>query len=128
MTKLEIEKTNMGEFWTRCVQDIYARTLACKRIALSSIPADAVEFDDVDCFSPFVYGIESLNSLPAQKLGIAEEASLRVFPMKMRLLTWLSMVSKNGFAFRSRTQAWKYLVPEWVSCLARDNLVFRRNQ
>ena len=126
-TRQERLATNTSEAWTQALHAVYARAMRCGKASPAAMHDPIVAADDVDCFSPFVYGNTQSDPSPARKLAIAKETALKVLPLGLRLRTWVAMARLGGFAFRSTAQAWKYLVPEWLSSRARDPFRTRRS-
>ncbi|MDT8855511.1 hypothetical protein RNZ50_10895 [Paracoccaceae bacterium Fryx2] len=126
-TRQDILATNTGAAWTEALHEVYARAMRCPRATPATMPEDTAATDDVDCFSPFVYGNIQTDPSAARKLAIARETALKVLPPGLRLRTWAALALQGGFAFRSSVDAWKYLVPEWVSSRARGTVRIRRS-
>jgi hypothetical protein len=89
--------------------------------------AETPSFDDIDLFSTFVFGNPMGGSSAAARLATATEMDLKVLPPANRLRAWSGMAWRRQFAFRDLSTAWRYLVPEWLSCRARNLPLARRS-
>ncbi|WP_195759960.1 glycosyltransferase [Paracoccus sp. S-4012] len=113
-TRANIEATNIGEGWLRALEAVYDRALALPPRAPGA-GCDTPRLTDLDAFLPFVFGHLDHGQTPEVRMACATEADLRLFPIAVRLQTWLGLARRRGFVFRKTSQAWRYLLPEWLT-------------
>jgi hypothetical protein len=121
-TRIGIEKTNLEPGFSAALIDLYDRILRLP--PRNSMPAEneGPHFDAVDLYAPFVFGapdVPGRNRTPEDRRNLAVEISLKAMPPFARLWNWARLWRGRRFVFRSRAQAWRYLVPEWVTALSR---------
>jgi hypothetical protein len=119
-TRATIEATNMGDGWMQALTALYVRAFEVSRHVPGPPAAEAPSFEDCDLFLPFVFGNVAQGDSPAARRAIATEIDLRVLPVGWRLNAWAGMAWNRQFAFRKLPAAWRYLLPEWLSCRASD--------
>lgn len=125
-TRAEIEATNMGEGWAQAVARLYERVSALPPRPTLGGGEEKPSFDDIDVFSDFVFGYPLANRDPARRLSSAIEIDLRILPLTTRLAIWGKLFRTDGFTYRTRSEAWRYLVPEWIGARARHHLATSR--
>ncbi len=105
-TRASIEATNMGDGWNRALAAVYDRVLALPPATPPAETRDpATRLEDLDLFSPFVFGNAAGGATTAARLTIAETLDLKLAPPLHRLRATLS---------RSGQASWRCLIPEWL--------------
>lgn len=123
-TKANLEAINTGDGWSAALATVYERAFAIPQRTLEDVADKAPRFDDVDLFSPFVFGTPLAEPSAAARQAPAMELALKTMPTAQRVRIWLRMTRNREFVFRPKREAWRYLVPEWVTVRA---FALRRN-
>ena len=114
-TRSEILATNTGESWRRAIHNMYEQAFSLPPREEMPPGVEKPRFDDIDLFSTFVFGTPIAHTSPAGRLAAATEVDLRILPIKWRLKAWARMAWRGEFNYRRSTDAWRYLLPEWLS-------------
>jgi hypothetical protein len=118
-TRATIEATNTGDSWRQALSRVYEQAFGAPRRVPAVPLCEMPRLDDIDAFSPFVFGNILQQATPAARLANVMEVGLKVLPPSRRLRTWAGMTWRREFTMRPRSSAWRYLVPEWVTSWVR---------
>lgn len=118
-TRAAIEAVNMGFGWRSALADVYAQVLRLPLRVPDFAGPEAPEFHDADLFLPFVFGPMGGTADAARRLSLSRELGIRTMPPVERLRVWRAMRRRQAFLLRPNAQAWRNLLPEWVTVKMR---------
>ena len=118
-TRASIEATNLGPAWRQHLRALYDDVLCLPCRSAKVMNADGPQFQNVDLFSPYVFGTVLSAPSPVRRLAHSREIGFKTMPPLQRLSVWSGMTFRSGFAYRRHMSAWSYLVPEWLSARLR---------
>lgn len=109
-----IETTNTGENWARAIARIYAEIFALSKVSGPVSQTDEPSFDDIDLFTPFVFGPLGGAPSPEMRHAPATELALRTMTPIRRAIALYGLHRQGRIAFRPAGSAWRYMLPEWL--------------
>lgn len=118
-TSQSIQDTNFGASWKRAIREIYASVLALPErgpaIADGDGDGDEPEYSDLDLFSHFAFGNPIECASLAERLALISELEIKALPLVQRFRTWRKLRANGRFAYATDRNAFRYLVPEWLT-------------
>lgn len=116
-TRERIEATNCGAGFRAALAELYQRVLRLPHRQVMRVEDSQPWFDDVDLYSPFVFGCPDAsmqNPASDARRASAVEISLNMMQPWPRLGAWLWLARNRAFRFRSGKATLRYLIPEWL--------------
>lgn len=122
LTRLHIEATNTGPGWQRALRTLYERVAALQGTP-GAAPGElaASDIEDVDLFTPFLFGDVASRSTAAERLTIAASLALKSAPATWRA-TQLARLWRQGHLRHMPMSVWRQALPEWATIRARSLL------
>ena len=124
-TRRSIEATNTGDGWRRALRALYERCFAIApgaRVDVfgsTDVADDTVE--DIDLFTPFVYGDIGHRRLREERRTVALSLALKCGPTPWRLRQ-LGRLWRDGHVRHMPMSAWRQALPEWATIRLRRAL------
>jgi hypothetical protein len=123
-TRAAIEATNVGAGFSSAFATLCAQIDGLPPRDTRPAVGDAPRFDTIDLYSHFVFGAPDKpgsRRTATQRRDMAVEISLKTMSPAARLRAWLRLAFTDAFAFRSRRDSWRYLIPEWLTARLRQD-------
>lgn len=120
-TEAGIRAVNIGANWDTALAELYRAAATIPRHTMDPTISDEPRQDDLDLFSPFVFGAPFGRTGRQARMATTHEAGLKLMPPGIRLRTWADLKRHDAFVFR-RSATWRYLVPEWITATLRPSV------